>query len=144
MTRNIWTNFRSPILRSLHTEFEFNWPSGFRGEDVWKCWRTDGRRSHWYTNSSPRSLRLRWAKNYRFSKPPKSELTLVLLNLDLSFFENTVDPDQMASLEAIWSGSILSSTLIEKNMLSTKMQYVKFNLTGKKWGGVCCIQHDKG
>ena len=23
----------------------------------------DGRRSHWYTNSSPRSLRLRWAKN---------------------------------------------------------------------------------
>ena len=22
-----------------------------------------GRRSHWYTNSSPRSLRLRWAKN---------------------------------------------------------------------------------
>ena len=26
--------------------------------------RTDGgRRSHWYTNSSPRSLRLRWAKN---------------------------------------------------------------------------------
>ena len=24
---------------------------------------TDGRRSHWYTNSSPRSLRLRWAKN---------------------------------------------------------------------------------
>ena len=22
----------------------------------------DGRRSHWYTNSSPRSLRLRWAK----------------------------------------------------------------------------------
>ena len=48
-------------------KFEFNWPSGFRGEDVWKCWRTDGRtddgrRSHWYTNSSPRSLRLRWAK----------------------------------------------------------------------------------
>ena len=69
MTRNIWTNFRSPILRSLHMKFEFNWPSGFRGEDVWKCWRTDGRRttddgrrSHWYTNSSPRSLRLRWAK----------------------------------------------------------------------------------
>ena len=64
VTRNIWTNFRSPILRSLHMKFEFNWPCGFRGEDVWKCWRTDdGRRSHWYTNSSPRSLRLRWAKN---------------------------------------------------------------------------------
>ena len=24
----------------------------------------DGRRSHWYTNSSPRSLRLRCAKNF--------------------------------------------------------------------------------
>ena len=40
------TNFRSLILRSLHMKFEFNWPSGFRGEDVWKCWRTtDGRRT---------------------------------------------------------------------------------------------------
>ena len=33
--------FCSPILKSLHMKFEFNWPSGFRGEDVWKCWRTD-------------------------------------------------------------------------------------------------------
>ena len=40
MTRTIWTNFHSPILRSLNKKFEFNWPSGFR-EDVWKCWRTD-------------------------------------------------------------------------------------------------------
>ena len=74
VTKTIWTNFRSPILRSLHMKYEFNWPSSFRGEDVWKCWRTtdgrrtdgwrtdDGRRSHWYTISSPMSLRLRWAK----------------------------------------------------------------------------------
>ena len=26
-------------------KFEFNWPSGFRGEDVWKCWRTDDGRT---------------------------------------------------------------------------------------------------
>ena len=59
-------------------KFEFNWPSGFRGEDVWKCWRTDdgqlttddGRRSHWYTNSSPRSLRLRWANNSTVQSSP--------------------------------------------------------------------------
>ena len=74
VTKTIWTNFCSPILRSLHMKYEFNWPSSFRGEDVWKCWRTDdgrtdgrrtddGRRSHWYTISSPMSLRLRWAKN---------------------------------------------------------------------------------
>ena len=63
VSRTIWTNFRSFIIRSLHKKFEFNWPSGFREEDVWKCWRTDdGCRSHWYTNSSPRSLQLRWAK----------------------------------------------------------------------------------
>ena len=67
VTKTIWTNFRSPILRSLHMKYEFNWPSSFRGEDVWKCWRTtddgrtEGRRSHWYTISSPMSLRLRWA-----------------------------------------------------------------------------------
>ena len=45
VTKIIWTNFRSPTLRSLHMKYEFNWPSSFRGEDVWKCWRTtdDGR-----------------------------------------------------------------------------------------------------
>ena len=30
--------------------------------------RMDGRRSHWYTNSSPRSLRLTLAKNSVFIK----------------------------------------------------------------------------
>ena len=71
VTRKIWTNFPSHILRSLHMKFEFNWPSGFR-EDVWKCLRTDdgwttdkGHQSHWYTNSSPPSLRLRWANDRR-------------------------------------------------------------------------------
>ena len=34
VTRTICTNFRSRILRSLHMEFEFNWPSGFREKDV--------------------------------------------------------------------------------------------------------------
>ena len=44
VTKTIWTNFRSPILRSLHMKYEINWPCSFRGEDVWKCWRTtDGR-----------------------------------------------------------------------------------------------------
>ena len=27
-------NFRCRFLRGLHMKFEFNWPSGFRGEDV--------------------------------------------------------------------------------------------------------------
>ena len=39
VTKTIWTNFRSPSLRSLHMKYEFNWPSSFR-EGVWKCWRT--------------------------------------------------------------------------------------------------------
>ena len=52
VTRTIWTNCSFPIIRSLHMEFEFNWPSGFR-EDIWKCWLTkDGWHSHWYTISS--------------------------------------------------------------------------------------------
>ena len=34
-------------------------------------------------------------------------LTLVLLNPDISCFANSVDPDQLASEEANWSGSAL-------------------------------------
>ena len=34
-------------------------------------------------------------------------LTLVLLNLDIPCFTNSVDPDQLASEEANWSGSAL-------------------------------------
>ena len=28
------------ISGRLHMKFDFNRPSGFRGEDVWKCWQT--------------------------------------------------------------------------------------------------------
>ena len=37
----------------------------------------------------------------------KVSLTLVLLNPDISCFANSVDPDQLASEEANWSGSAL-------------------------------------
>ena len=36
-----------------------------------------------------------------------SLLTLVLLNPDMSFIANSVDPDQLASEKANWSGSAL-------------------------------------
>ena len=58
-----------------------------------------------------------------------------MLNLNLSFSENTVDPDHLASTEAIRSGSTLFSTLIENTYLKLE----------------CCreqcstyIVHDKG
>ena len=38
-----------------------------------------------------------------------AKLTLVLLNPDVSSLENSVDPDQLASGEASWSGSTLFS-----------------------------------
>ena len=40
VTCTSWTNFRSSISWSLHMKFDFDWPSGFWGEDVWKCWHT--------------------------------------------------------------------------------------------------------
>ena len=40
--------------------------------------------------------------------------TLVLLNPDVFFSENRADPDQLASEEAIRSGSTLFSTLMDK------------------------------
>ena len=34
VTWTIYINFRSPFPRRLHIKFGFDWPSGFRGEDV--------------------------------------------------------------------------------------------------------------
>ena len=34
VTLTIYTNFCSPFPRRLHKKFGFDWPSGFRGEDV--------------------------------------------------------------------------------------------------------------
>ena len=34
VTLTIYANICSPFLRRFHMEFGFNWPSGFRGEDV--------------------------------------------------------------------------------------------------------------
>ena len=34
VTLTIYINFCSPFLRMLHMKFGFDWPSGFRGEDL--------------------------------------------------------------------------------------------------------------
>ena len=34
VTWTIYINFGSPFPRRLHIKFGFDWPSGFRGEDV--------------------------------------------------------------------------------------------------------------
>ena len=34
VTWTIYINFCSPFPRRLHIKFGFDWPSGFRGEDV--------------------------------------------------------------------------------------------------------------
>ena len=34
VTWTIYINFPSPFPRRLHIKFGFDWPSGFRGEDV--------------------------------------------------------------------------------------------------------------
>ena len=34
VTWTVYTNFRSPFPKRLHIKFGFDWPSGFRGEDV--------------------------------------------------------------------------------------------------------------
>ena len=52
-----------------------------------------------FTIKSYRSLLLRIDSFFHLSY--ESMLTLVLLNTDLSFSKNTVDPDQLASDEAI-------------------------------------------
>ena len=34
----IYINFHSPVLRMLHMKFGFDWPSGFREEDLRILW----------------------------------------------------------------------------------------------------------
>ena len=34
VTLAIYTSFHSPLLSMLHIKFDFDWPSGFREEDV--------------------------------------------------------------------------------------------------------------
>ena len=34
VTRSFYTNFGAPFPRRLHIKFGFDWPSGFRVEDV--------------------------------------------------------------------------------------------------------------
>ena len=53
--------------------------------------------------------------------------SLVLLNLALFYFDNTVDSNQLASDKAIWSGSTLFSIQIE----NTFLQMECCRLTGK-------------
>ena len=57
VTKILRTNFRSPFPRRLLIKFGFDWPSGFREEDVRNCGRRmddNGRTTdHGYTISSP-------------------------------------------------------------------------------------------
>ena len=34
-------NFKGNPLRMIQAKFGLNWPSGFRGEDIWKSLQTD-------------------------------------------------------------------------------------------------------
>ena len=70
-------------------------------------------------------------------------LTLVLLNLDLPFCENTLDPDQLVSNGPIWSGSVLISIQFWGPLYCLKSH----NWTDWKLEvnvDTFCIQQDKG
>ena len=56
--------------------------------------RTDGRRSHWYTISSPMSLRLRWAKNSANGKKIMKKSPSMQRVKSLNPLENTMKNQQ--------------------------------------------------
>ena len=58
-------------------------------------------------------------------------LTLILLNTSLPTFANSVDPDQMASEEAIWSGSTLLVMQFVNWM--NKLYQVIWLVNSQKW-----------
>ena len=75
MTQMPRTNFRSPYQRGLHIKLGFDWPSGFGGEDVWKCERADDGRTpdHEYPISSSVRLLLRWANKECYTEKGRIE-----------------------------------------------------------------------
>ena len=52
VTRTVWTNFYSPVPRRFHMKFGFNRSSGFRREDVWKCWHIYNTQTHIQTTEA--------------------------------------------------------------------------------------------
>ena len=71
VTWTVWINFRSPIPRRLHMKFGFNRPSGFRGEDVWKCWQ----HTHTYIRTDDRGLPI----YYKLTNEPKDSGELIII-----------------------------------------------------------------
>ena len=79
---------------------------------------------------------------FEFS-PKINNIIAVLLNTDLSFFENTIDPDNQAYNEAIWSWSTLFWTRIEKIKMNElkSCKLTGYNL-GEEYNMYSHIQHD--
>ena len=50
VTWNSYIHIRSPVL---HIKFGFDWPRGFREEDLWKWWTTDDGRTTDYDGRTP-------------------------------------------------------------------------------------------
>ena len=67
-----------------------------------------------YLDKISQNLTVKWCLSFR---EDKSILTLVLLNPELPFFENTIAPVLLASDEAISSESTQFLTLIENTSL---------------------------
>ena len=87
------TNFCSPYPRRLHIKFGFDWPSGFREEEVWNCLRRtpdDGRTpDHEYPISSPMSRWLRWAKKAPYHSVHKTILLVKSSSLGHNLLHST-------------------------------------------------------
>ena len=97
----------------------FNLPSGFKGEDVWKCWRTeDGCRSHQYTISSSVRHWLSWAKNIiLFSFRNQSPTHTLLWPWTFHAME-IVDVNLSLYRQSIWGLLDASGTPIKTNIQS--------------------------
>ena len=93
---NFWTNCRSPILKSLHFEFEINWRSGLRKEDVWKCWQ-----DWWTSDNILLTLESLVGYTLAYNKPTAQ--------MSLNMFETFVPT---TGFNGEWIDKIFASTLV--------------------------------
>ena len=123
------TNFCSPFPMRLHIKFGFDWPSGFREEDVWNCeWRTttdaDGRTpNHGYTPYWKWSAKLHWNSLKFHWKSVRWKIVVIFGEISLIFQWNSVT--KIRSLKFQWNATEFHWNINE--LTETSMDFTEFH-----------------
>ena len=121
MTLTIYINFLSPFPPMLHIKFGFDWPSGFRGEDVSLLWKYRGK----YTCFLHTSF-IKIEKIWYFSGGRQIYLTLLAWLL--------IQDKKSTRLNSILSSpkQLLAAIMLNKTRLNWR-EFIVYNLDSRSF-----------